>query len=247
MSGRNTDKQPRVKRPGAGPPGMEEKAKDFKGTWKKLVSYCKKYVPAIVVSLVLAAAGTVLTIIGPDQIGKMTNEIQKVIMSIMVSGQMIDVDFDAISKIAVLLIILYSTSAVLGFSQGYIMATVTQKIGKNMRTGISQKINKLPLKYFDKATFGDILSRVTNDVDTIGQSMNQSLGSMVTSVTMFFGAAIMMFYNNWLMALTAIGASIIGFAFISLVMGKSQKYFSRQQQDLGGSTDILKKSIPAIM
>jgi len=113
------------------------------------------------------------------------------------------------------------------------MATITQKVGRNMRTGISQKINKLPLKYFDKVTFGDILSRVTNDVDTIGQTMNQSIGTLVTSVTMFFGSAVMMFYNNWLMALTAIGASLLGIFLMSLIMSKSQKYFLRQQKDLG--------------
>jgi len=213
--------------------GVAEKAKDFKGTWVNLIDYCRKYMPVIVFSLVIAAAGTVLTIIGPDQIGKMTNEIQKVIAPLMVSGQMIDVNLSEVGRIGMLLVILYSTSAVLNFVQGYIMATITQKIGMNMRTGISQKINKLPLKYFDKVSFGDILSRVTNDVDTIGQTMNQSIGTLVTSITMFFGSAIMMFYNNWLMALTAVGASIIGFVLMTLIMGKSQKFFMRQQKDLG--------------
>jgi len=233
MSGQNAERRPRARGQGSGPMRPDEKAKDFKGTLIKLVSYCRKYMPAIIISLIIAAAGTVLTIIGPDQIGKMTNEIQKVIISIMAVGIMIDVDFDAIKRIGLLLITLYSTSAILNFTQGYIMATVTQKIGKNMRTGISQKINKLPLKYFDKATFGDILSRVTNDVDTIGQTMNQSISSLVTSTTMFAGSAVMMFYNNWLMALTAIGSCIIGFVLMSLIMGKSQKYFTRQQKDLG--------------
>jgi len=213
--------------------GITEKAKDFKGTWIKLIAYCRRYMPAIAVSLIIAAIGTVFTIIGPDQIGKMTNEIQKVIIALMVSKQIIDVDLDAVAKIAMLLVILYSTSAILNFAQGYIMATVTQRIAKNMRTGISLKINKLPLKYFDKVSYGDVLSRVTNDVDTIGMTLNQSIGSLVTAVTMFFGSAIMMFYNNWLMALTAIGASLIGFVFMSLIMGKSQKYFMRQQKDLG--------------
>ena len=233
MSGQQTGRRPRMRGPGSGPVGLDDKAGDFKGTWKKLVVYCKRYIPAIIISLIFAATGTVLTIIGPDQIGKMTNEIQKVIAPLMAAGQMIDVDLNAVVRIALLLVILYSSSAVLGFIQGYIMATVTQKIGKNMRTDISKKINKLPLKYFDKASFGDILSRVTNDVDTIGQTMNQSIGSLVTSSTMFVGSAVMMFYNNWLMALTAIGTSFIGFIFMSLTMGKSQKYFIRQQKDLG--------------
>ena len=232
MSTGQQNRGPRVRMAGA-PIGANEKAKDFKGTWLKLINYCKRYMPVIVVSLVIAAIGTVFTIIGPDQIGKMTNEIQKVIMPLMTSGQLVDVDLSAVTRIAVLLVILYSAAAILNFAQGYIMATITQIISKNMRTDISQKINKLPLNYFDKVSFGDILSRVTNDVDAIGQTMNQSLGALVTSVTMFFGSAIMMFYNNWHMALTAIGASVIGFILMSLIMGKSQKYFIRQQKDLG--------------
>jgi len=233
MSGHNADRRPRMRGPGSGPIDVTEKAKDFKGTWVKLISYCKRYMPVIVISLIIAAVGTVLTIIGPDQIGKMTNEIQKVIAALMASGQAVSVDFDAVTSIAILLVILYCSSAVLNFIQGYIMATVTQRVGKNMRTDISQKINRLPLKYFDKVSFGDILSRVTNDVDTIGQTMNQSIGTLVTSVTMFFGSAVMMFYNNWLMAVTAIGACIIGFILMSFIMGKSQKHFKRQQEDLG--------------
>ena len=239
MSGHNSSERsspvnrvPRMRGPG-GPLGVAEKAKDFKGTWMRLIIYCRRYMPVIIISLVIAATGTVLTVLGPNQIGNMTNEIQKVIVSLMASGQVIDVDLNAVARIAVLLIFLYSSSAILNFIQGYIMATVTQRIGKNMRTDISQKINRLPLKYFDKVSFGDILSRVTNDVDTIGQTMNQSVGALVSAVTMFFGSAIMMFYNNWLMALTAIGASIVGFFFMSLIMGKSQKYFIRQQKDLG--------------
>ena len=231
--GNPVNRVPRYRGPGSGPMGLTEKAKDFKGTWAKLVAYCKRYMPVIIVSLFIAAAGTVLTVLGPNQIGNMTNEIQKVIVALMAAGQVIDVDLNAVTRIAMLLVILYSSAAVLNFIQGYIMATVTQRIGKNMRTDISQKINKLPLKYFDKVSFGDILSRVTNDVDTIGQTMNQSVGALVSAVTMFFGSAIMMFYNNWLMALTAIGASVIGFFLMSLIMGKSQKYFVRQQKDLG--------------
>ena len=231
MKEQKADRMPRVRM--GGHMGVAEKAKDFKGTWVKLLTYCKKYMPVIAISLIIAATGTVFTIIGPNQIGKMTNEIQKVITALMVSGQMLDVDLDAIAQIGILLLILYSSSALLNFIQGYIMATITQRISRNMRDDISRKINKLPLKYFDKVSFGDILSRVTNDVDTIGQTMNQSIGTLVTSTTMFFGSAIMMFYNNWHMALTAVGASILGFVLMTLIMKKSQKYFIRQQKDLG--------------
>ncbi|MCL2820129.1 MAG: ABC transporter ATP-binding protein/permease [Oscillospiraceae bacterium] len=232
MSGNRTERAPKMRMRG-GPIGTEEKAKDFKGTWVKLIKYCKKYIPGIIVSLVIATIGTVFTIIGPDQIGKMTNEIQKVIGVLMATGQTVDVDLSAVTKIAMFLVVIYSLSAILNFLQGYIMATITQTIGRNMRTDISTKINKLPLKYFDKVSFGDILSRVTNDVDAIGQTLNQSISSLVTSVTMFLGSAFMMFVNNWHMALTAIGASLIGFVLLSLIMAKSQKYFKRQQKDLG--------------
>ena len=222
-----------------GPPGMGgtiDKAKDFKGTWGKLIAYCKKYMPAMVVALALAGIGTVLHIIGPDQLGKMTNEIMKglpgLVNGIPVSGA---IDLGAVTSIAFLLVGFYSGAVILNFVQGYIMATVTQKVGKNMRTGISQKINRLPLRYFDRVSYGDILSRVTNDVDTIGQTMNQSIGSLVTSVTMFIGSAVMMFYNNWIMALTAIVTSIAGFAVMAVIMKKSQKHFDRQQKDLGAA------------
>jgi len=230
MSGQQRGRAPQIR---GGPIGVTEKAKDFKGTWLKLIEYCKRYMVIIIISLVIATIGTVFTIIGPDQIGKMTNEIQAALVPVVAGGQLASVDISAITQIAMLLVILYSAAAILNFIQGYMMATITQKIAKNMRTDISEKINKLPLKYFDKVSYGDILSRVTNDVDTIGQTMNQSIGTLVTSVTMFFGSAFMMFYNNWLMALTAIGASLIGFVLLSIIMSKSQKYFTQQQNDLG--------------
>jgi len=232
MSGRQRKTAPQV-RMGGGPTGVTEKASDFKGTWFKLIKYCKRYMFAIIVSLIIAAIGTVFTIIGPDQIGKMTNEIQAALAPLAAGGGLPDVNLSAITQVATLLVILYSCAAILNFLQGYIMAIITQKIGKNLRTDISEKINRLPLKYFDKVSYGDILSRVTNDVDTIGQTMNQSIGTLVTAITMFFGSAFMMFYNNWLMALAAIGSSIIGFILLSLIMSKSQKYFVRQQDDLG--------------
>ena len=228
----------RMRPPGfGGPPGIGgkvEKAKDFRGTLGRLIAYCKKYLPAMIVALALAGVGTVLHIVGPDRLGKMTNEIMSglpgLINGVPVAGA---IDLGAVQSIAFLLIGFYTAAVILNSIQGYIMATVTQKVAGTMRTGISQKINRLPLKYFDRVSYGDILSRVTNDVDTIGQTMNQSIGTLVTSVTMFVGSAVMMFHNNWIMALTAIGSSIIGFAIMAVIMGKSQKYFDRQQKDLG--------------
>ena len=211
-----------------------EKPKNFKETLGKLIVYCKQYMPVVMLALALAGIGTVFQIVGPDRLGAMTNEIMKGLPA-LTGGQAIvgAIDLNVVSRIAFLLVGLYTASLLLNVLQGYMMATVTQKISQKMRTGISQKINRLPLSYFDRVSQGDILSRVTNDVDTIGQTMNQSIGSLVTSATMFIGSAVMMFYNSWILALVAFGASMIGFFSMGLVMRKSQKYFVRQQKDLG--------------
>lgn len=211
-----------------------EKPKDFKGTWKKLIQYCRKFIPATIVALIFAAVGTVLQIIGPDKLKDMTNEITKGLPAI-VNGQPVigAIDMNAVINIGLILVFFYAASAVASFIQSFMMATVTQRISKNLRTDISGKINRMPLKYFDKVSYGDVLSRVTNDVDAIGQTLSQSIGTLVTSVTMFVGALIMMFYNNWIMALTAIVSSLIGFVLMMIIMKKSQKYFIAQQQGLG--------------
>jgi len=214
--------------------GSTEKAKDFKKTWGKLISYCKNYLPAIIIALVAAALGTIFQIIGPDKLKDMTNEIGKGLPAV-INGQSVlgVIDMDAVISIALLLVFFYAGSALLSFAENFIMATVTAKISKNMRTGISEKINKLPLKYFDKTSYGDVLSRVTNDVDTIGQTLNQSVDTLVRSITMFVGSLVMMFYTNWILALTAVASTIIGFAFMMIIMSKSQKHFIAQQQGLG--------------
>jgi ATP-binding cassette subfamily B multidrug efflux pump len=225
------------KRPVAGGPmgpGVTETPNDFKGTWGKLIAYCKNYMPAVIVALVMAAIGTALQIIGPDKLKEMTNEIMKglpaLIDGIPTAGA---INLDVVKSIAFLLVAFYAGSAFLNYIQSFMMTTITQKISRNMRADISQKINRLPLKYFDRVSYGDVLSRVTNDVDTIGQTMNQSIGNLVTSITMLVGSAIMMFYNNWIMALTAVGASVFGFIIMGVIMAKSQKYFVQQQEDLG--------------
>ena len=214
--------------------GVTEKAKDFKGTWGKLIRYCKGYMPVVLIALVIAAIGTLLQIIGPDRLKDMTNEIMKGIPA-LVGGRPVlgTIDFDVIFNIGMTLVFFYASAAVFSLAENYIMATVTAKISKNMRTGISQKINRLPLKYFDKTSYGDVISRVTNDVDAIGQTLNQSLDTLVRAVTMFAGSLIMMFYNSWILALVAVGSTLIGFALMMLIMSKSQKYFKTQQQGLG--------------
>lgn len=219
---------------GGGMRGAVEKPKDFKATMQKLLQYGKKYLPAIVVALVAAVGGTMLQIVGPNKLKDLTNEIAKGLPALVDNMPVMgSIDMDAVAKIAWTLVFFYAGSMVLGYIQSFIMATVTQALSKKMRTDISQKINRLPLKYFDNTSIGNVLSRVTNDVDAIGQTLNQSLATLITSVTMFFGSLIMMFYNNWIMAVTAVGASIIGLVLMVLIMRSSQKYFKIQQNELG--------------
>ena len=211
-----------------------EKAKDFKGTWIKLIRYCKSYLPTILIALILAACGVVFQIIGPDKLKEMTNEIMNGLPALVNGAPVLGaIDFGAVKDIAVTLIVFYAASWVFSFVENFMMATVSANIAKNMRTGISQKINKLPFKYFDKTSYGDVISRVTNDIDAIGTTLNQSLDGLVRSITMFIGALIMMFYNSWILALVAIGSSLIGFVLMTIIMSKSQKHFKAQQQGLG--------------
>ena len=217
--------------PGRGP---VEKPKNFGAVMKKLVRFCRRYIPAIIVALVLGAAGTVCQIIGPDKLKDMTNEIAKGLPAVVQGKPVLrSIDFAAVNRIAWLLVALYVGYAVLCYVQSWMMANVTQRTAQQLREAISVKINKLPLKYFDKVSYGDVLSRITNDVDAIGQTLGQSLGSLITSVTLFFGALVMMFYNNVIMTLCAIGSSLLGLVIMGVIMKFSQKYFSRQQIALG--------------
>ena len=221
------DKQTRPVRPGGmgRMRGSAEKAKDFKTAMKKLIRYSKPFWPAVLVAIILAIGSAILTIIGPDQISRITDEITKGLTS--------QIDLEKIKEIAIFVGSLYVTSGILGYLQSFIMATITQKFSRKMRNEISVKINKLPLKYFDQHSYGDTLSRVTNDVDTIGQSLNQSIGSLVSAVTTLIGVVIMMVITNWQMALTAILASLFGFSIMFQILKRSQKYFDRQQEELG--------------
>ena len=201
----------------------------------KLVNYCRNYLPVIIIALITGATAFVCQIVGPDKLKDMTNEIVKGLPAI-VNGRpvMNSVDFGTVGHIAWTLVALYVGYAVLGYVQSWMMANVTQRTtAQRLRRSISVKINKLPLKYFDKVSYGDVLSRITNDVDAIGQTLGQSLGSLITSVTLFVGALVMMFYNNVIMTLCAIGASLIGLIIMMAIMKSSQKYFARQQMALG--------------
>lgn len=202
-----------------------EKAKDFKEAVRRLIKELGKFKILIIISLILAIIGAVLSISAPDQLSKMTDEIQK--------GLMAEMDMDAIKSITIFLGCLYGCSAIFTFIQGLCMTNVANNFARSLRKRISIKINKLPLSYFDQHQAGDTLSRVTNDVDMIAQTMNQSLGSLVTNITLFLGSIIMMFVTNWIMALTAIGASLFGFSGMFFILGKSQKYFVQRQEELG--------------
>ncbi|MCL2128965.1 MAG: ABC transporter ATP-binding protein/permease [Treponema sp.] len=211
-----------------------EKAKDFKGTWGKLIRYCKNYMSAIITALIIAALSTAFQIIGPDKLKDMTNEILKGI-HVIINGEPVIgiIDFNKVFNIGILLVILYTLMGIFSFTENFIMATITAIISKQMRCDISYKINKLPLKYFDKTSYGDVISRVTNDVDTIGQTMNQSIDNLVRAASLFAGALIMMFYNSWILALTAVISTLCGFLLMILIMKKSQKHFRAQQERLG--------------
>lgn len=202
-----------------------EVAKDFKKSMLELIIYCKPYYFAIIIAIILAVFSSILSIIGPDKLKEITNLITK--------GIMTGIDIEAVKEIALLLFIIYVLSAIFSYLEHFITAIVTNKFSKQLRKEITEKINLMPLKYFDKHSYGDILSRITNDVDTITQSMHQSLGHLVSSITLFIGSVIMMVITNSIMALTAILSSIIGFIFMFIIVGKSQKYFERLQNELG--------------
>ena len=205
--------------------GTSEKPKNFKKSIKKLFGFAKKYLPAIIIAVVLSAGASICSIIGPDKLKEITN--------LITEGLMTSVDISAVCQVGLVLAALYGLSFVFNYIQSFIMAIVTNKFSKRMRREIAEKINRLPLSYFDKATIGDVLSRVTNDVDTIGQTLNQSIGTLVSAATMFIGSIIMMFYTNWSLALTAIVSSLLGFILMALIMKRSQKYFGAVQNGLG--------------
>ena len=203
-----------------------EKSKDFKGAWRKLLRLCRGYLPAICIALVCAVGGTVLTLLGPEQLKKLTN--------VITEGILTGIDLNAVSDIGALLVCFYAASMLLSSVQSWTLTTVTQRVARQMRADISAKINRLPMAYFNRTSTGDILSRVTNDVDTIGQSLKNSFGALVSSVVQMLGALVMMLLNDAAMTGTAIGATVLGFGLMFFIMSRSQKYFLRQQRSLGG-------------
>lgn len=214
-----------MKRPPMGRGRVAEKPKDFKAAMGKLISYCRPFAVIIMIALLCDMAGVIFRLMGPNQLRRITN--------LLTDGLTGAIDMDAILSVLFLLGTLYVVGAVLSFVTGLVMTIVTQKVNKGLRSSISIKINRLPVSYFQKTTTGDVLSRVTNDVDTIGQTLHQSIPSLISALTMFIGSIIMMTYTNWIMALVAVVSSLIGFVFMGKIMGHTQKYFSARQKWLG--------------
>ncbi|MCD8327918.1 MAG: ABC transporter ATP-binding protein/permease [Ruminococcus sp.] len=275
--------------------GGGEKATDMRGALKKLISYCRNQAGIIIFALVLAAAGAVFTIIGPNQISRLTdyiydgisggastediaedvqaqiasgeinildylpegtsiedvdlaeldltdtdNELSQAILSNVTLSEEYQeaheddgIDMDGILSVAILLVGIYLLSAICNFVQHYIMQTVTQRTARRLRGDIDTKINRLPLKYFSGNASGDVLSRMTNDVDMIGQAMSNSLSNLVTAVAQFIGCLIMMYYTNWIMGTTTVVATLLGLVLMVVIMSRSQKYFTARQRSLG--------------
>ena len=224
-------------RPARGPHAarVAEKPKNFKDAMGKLLRFVRPYLPFIAVALLFAVGGTVLSLLGPNVLGDLTAVIQESFLCLPEYGidEVFDMNMAEVLRLCVTLVVIYGAGLLCSYVQGLLMAQVTQKNSRDLRAAISEKINVLPLRYFDSHSVGDVLSRVTNDVDTIGQALNQSVATFFTAVVMLFGSVVMMFVINWAMAFTAIGASLVGFVFMFLIMGRSQKFFARQQRYLG--------------
>nr|WP_305798501.1 ABC transporter ATP-binding protein [Extibacter sp. GGCC_0201] len=208
-----------------------EKARDFKGTMKKLMNYMGKYKIAIFFVFIFAIGGTVFSIVGPKILGKATTEIFNGLVGKVSGGS--GIDFAKVGMILISVLCLYAVSAAFSFIQGYIMTGISQKMTYRLRKEISEKINRMPMNYFDKMTHGEILSRITNDIDTLGQSLNQSATQVITSVTTIIGVLVMMLSISPLMTLIALLILPISMGLISLIVKKSQKYFKSQQEYLG--------------
>ncbi|MBF7076025.1 ABC transporter ATP-binding protein [Streptococcus sp. HF-100] len=186
--------------------------------------YLKGFQLPLLIAFVGAAVSSIITVYGPDKLKEITN--------LITEGMRSQIDLQAISNIALFLAILYAAGALLNYVQSFIISSVIQHFSKRLRTAIAEKINKLPLRYFDSHSQGDTLSRVTNDVDTVGQSLNQSLGTVISSSLLLIAVLFMMFYNNVVLSFVTIGSVLIGFAFVALIMGKSQRFFRAQQENL---------------
>lgn len=204
---------------------ITEKSNNFFDTWVKLIKYSRKHWLGLLVAIFLAAGGNILTVIGPDRLADMTD--------VIAAGMETNIDLTAVTRIGVSLLLLYGFGGLFNLIQGWIMVSITQNISKSLRADISNKINRLPMAYFSNTTVGDTLSRMTNDVDTIGRALNMSVQNLISSGTMLIGSFVMMLLTNGLLTLTAVGATLIGLILMGVILSTSQKYFVEQQNHLG--------------
>ena len=210
-----------------------EKAKDFKKTMKSLMSYLKPYRLMITIVIIFAIGSAAFSIVGPKILGRATTALFEGLVSKVTGQAGAGIDFGYIGQIVIVLLVLYVISTVFSLIQGFAMSGIAQKVSYKMRKEISEKINRMPLKYFDTKTHGEVLSRVTNDVDTVSQTLNQSMSQIITSATTLIGVLIMMFSINWVMTLVALLIIPVSLGLISVVVKKSQRYFKSQQEYLG--------------
>lgn len=203
----------------------QKSKRGIKGVLSELFSYSKKLKAALIAAVLLAVAGAALTIIGPNQLSKITDLISNSLFGV--------IDMGAIASIGIVLLVLYGFSGIFTYFEHYIMATVTLRMSRKMRSDLSRKINRVPMKYFNANSHGDILSRVTNDVSTLQQALSNSLPSMISAVAQFVGCLVMMFVTEWRLALAAILVTLLGFGIMALIMSRSQKFFIARQRNLG--------------
>ena len=225
--------------------GASRKAKDVKKSLGRLLRYLKPFLPLIIISMVLIIAQTVFRIIGPDQLSKVTDMVTASI-PLFKDGVMvfpgIPYEMSQIWEIAILLICLYVFGALFSYIANVLIARVCFKMSEKLRSEIDNKINKLPLKTLDRTPYGDILSTVANDVDVVGQTLHTSVSSLVGAIVLFSGSLLMMFITNWIMALSAIASTIIGFSLMAVLMSKSQKYFIEQQNSIAEINGVVEET-----
>lgn len=198
---------------------------DVGASFRRLLVYARRYIPGFVVAVLLSLAGTVLTLIGPSKLGEMTD-----LIAAGITGTM---DLDAVTGIAMLLVVLYVSGFVLNYLQGFILTTISQRLGNKMRHDVSEKVDRLPLGYLDGTSTGDILSRATNDVDSVAQSLNQSVAGLATALVNLVGSLVLMLLTNAWMTLAGVLSALLGMVLTVVIIGKSQKYFVAQQRTLG--------------
>ena len=225
-------------------PNNGKKAKDMKKSFARLLKYLKNFMPLIIISTFLIIASTIIRLVGPNKLGELTNIVSGSLPRFDETGKLVlgtPYSMNSIWKIGGLLIGLYIFGAVFTYIANYLMGRVCFIMSNNLRREIQEKINKLPLKYIDKVPYGDVLSTVTNDIDIIGQTLHSSVSSLVGAIILFLGSLIMMFVTNWIMALCAIASTIIGFALMSIIIKKSQKYFIGQQKRLAELDGVIEE------